>query len=184
MLVLDFMPAITAPKGFAARLAIAPAFQKYYEAGLEKEASSFVQGRARTARNWGLTTEEICKAEITILAASVTNTVPNVFYMICYIFSDPDLCEALREEVGKIATRSHRDGVDTVKLDISMIEEHCPLLASCYQETLRLNKTGSSVRMALADVMLNDQYLLKKGSIIQISRHGDPTRRHSILSAL
>lgn len=169
MLALNFMPSITAPKGNAARIAITAEFIKYYDACLDKEANEFVKGRFRAARNWGLTMEEVCKAEVTILSASVTNTVPNVFYAICYVFSDPALTTDLREEVSKIVTRSTRNGVDTVALNISMIETHCPLLVSCYSETMRLNKTGASIRTALSDVMLNNQYLLKKGSLIQIA---------------
>jgi cytochrome P450 len=169
MLALDFMPAVTAPKGHKARLAIAPAFEEYYNAGLEKNASGFVQGRARAARNWGFTTEEISKAEVTIISASVTNTVPNVFFMVCNIFANSKLVSSLREEIHKIVTRISREGTDKLSLDISMIENHCPLLISCYYESMRLNKTGASTRMALSDVMLNDQYLLKKGSIIQIA---------------
>lgn len=169
MLALNFMPSITAPKGNAARKAMTAGFMNYYNSLLDKEANDFVKGRARAARNWGLTTEEICKAEVTIISASVTNTVPNVFYAICYVFADSALTTNLREEVSKIVTRSTRNGVDTVALDISMIETHCPLLVSCYSETLRLNKTGASIRTALSDVMLNDQYLLKKGSLIQIA---------------
>jgi cytochrome P450 len=168
MLVLDFLPSFTAPKGYAGRAAVLPTFRKYYNAGLDRNANSLVQGRARAARKWGLTTEEIAKAEITIIMAAGTNTVPMVFYMICHIFSQPDLIISLREEVSKITTREVRNGVETVVLKVPMLQTHCPLLSACFSETLRLIKTGASVRSVLKDVMLADKYLLKKGAFLQI----------------
>ncbi|TVY21382.1 7-alpha-hydroxycholest-4-en-3-one 12-alpha-hydroxylase [Lachnellula arida] len=168
VLVLDFFPRIMAPKGYAARTVVTPAFEKYYDAGLDKNANHLVQRRAWAARQWGLTTKEISQAEITIIMAAGTNTVPNVFYMICHIFSQPDLVTALRQEISKITSRKTRDGIETVTLNISMLQSHCPLLTACFNETLRLNKTGASVRTILEDVMLDDRYLLKKGAFVQI----------------
>jgi len=168
MLILDFFPSLTAPKGYAGRAVVEPAFEKYYNEGLDKNANALVKGRARAARQWGLTTKEVAQAEITIIMAAGTNTVPNAFYMICRICSRPDLLDAFRAEVGKITTRETRDGVDVVTLNIAMLQTHCPLLVACFNETMRLTKTGPSVRTILKDVMLNDQYLLKKGSFLQI----------------
>jgi hypothetical protein len=78
LLVLDFFPRFTAPKGYAGRAVVTPMFEKYYNAGLDKNANGLVQGRARVARRWGLTEEEISKAEITIIMAAGTNTVSEV----------------------------------------------------------------------------------------------------------
>ncbi|CZR63469.1 related to cytochrome P450 oxidoreductase [Phialocephala subalpina] len=168
LLILDVFPRFTAQKGYVGRTKALPAFLKYYNAGLSKNASALVQGRERAARAWGLTTEEIAKAEIAIIMAAGTNTVPNVFYMICHIFSQPDLVTSLRNEVAKITSRKTRDGVEVVTLDISKLQSHCPLLTACFHETLRLNKTGASVRTVLNDVTLENQYLLKKGAFVQI----------------
>jgi cytochrome P450 len=168
LLILGFLPSITAPKGYAARLSIGAAFQKYYNSGLDKNASGFVKGRARCARKWGLTTEDISTAEISIISAAVINTVPNVFHMLCYIFSDLELVAAIRKETAKIATRKIQDGFELVSLNIALLQTHCPLLTASFYETLRLTKTGASVRTTLSDVLLDNQYLLKKGAIIQI----------------
>jgi len=177
MLVLDFLPRFTAPKGYAGRSVVTPAFKKYYNAGLDKNASPLVQGRARAARQWDLTTEEIAQAEITIIMAAGTNTVPNVFFMLCYILCQPNLINYLRSEVSKIVRRTSRDGTDTVTLDISLLKSNCTVMTACFHETLRLIKTGASVRTILSDVMLNDKYLLKKGAFVQIPSgvlHVDP----------
>ncbi|TVY26205.1 7-alpha-hydroxycholest-4-en-3-one 12-alpha-hydroxylase [Lachnellula hyalina] len=168
VLVLDFFPKITAPKGYAARNVVTPVFEKYYNAGLNKNANTLVQRREVAARQWGLTTKEISQAEISIIMAAGTNTVPNAFYMICHIFSQPDLVIALRQEINKITSRKTRDGIETVALHISMLQSHCPLITACFNETLRLNKTGAAVRTVLEDVMLDNRYLLKKGAFVQI----------------
>ncbi len=87
LLILDFFPSLTAPKGYAGRAVIGPTFEKYYNNGLEKNAITFVKGRARVARQWGVTTKEKGQAEIAIIMGAVTNKVPNTFYMICRICS-------------------------------------------------------------------------------------------------
>ncbi|PBP20032.1 prostacyclin synthase [Diplocarpon rosae] len=195
LLVLDVFPAITARKGHTARVTLTTAFEKYvsnlchflspsladleirdgislfamlepasYNAGLSKNASGFIRGRERCARKWGMTTTDIAKADISILFAAVTNTVPNVYFMICYIFSDPRLLAALRSEAEGIV---RREGAKVV-LSIGALRERCPLLTACFQETLRLVKTGASVRVVLEDTMLGEKYLLKKGGVVQI----------------
>jgi cytochrome P450 len=168
MLSLGIYPSVIARKGYLAREKCKPEFYNYYCDGLDNNASGFIQGRARCARKWGLSDMDMAKAEISILFTAVTNTLPNVFYMLCYIFASPSLVSLVREEVATIVTRKTIDGIDTISLDISKLSTHCPLLTSCFSETLRLVKTGAAVRVILADVMLNDQYLLKKDSIVQI----------------
>ncbi|KAH9205612.1 cytochrome P450 [Leptodontidium sp. 2 PMI_412] len=169
LLVLDTYPSLIARKGHTARSTVTPAFEKYYAQGLLKNASAFVQGRARCARKWGLTTNEMSKAEISILFAAVTNTVPNVFYMLCWIFSNPSLVRKLREEIEGIVRpgKGNGEGKEVV-LDIENLREKCPLLTASFHESLRLVKTGFSIRTVLEDTLLADTYLLKKGAIVQI----------------
>ncbi|PVH68262.1 cytochrome P450, partial [Cadophora sp. DSE1049] len=166
LLVMDTYPHLTARKGHLARTTITPSFESYYAQGLLKNASAFVQGRARCARKWGLTTNEMSKAEISILFAAVTNTVPNVFYMLCWIFERPALVQSLREEISGIVRRGGKEG--EMMLDIEGLREKCPLLTACFHESLRLVKTGFSIRTVLEDTLLAEDYLLKKGAIIQI----------------
>jgi cytochrome P450 len=76
------------------------------------------------------------------------------------------LLAEVREEVESIATRSE-DGKN-ICLDVSGLQKDCPLLISVWQETLRLAGVAVSSRVVASDVMLNDTYLLKKNSIVQI----------------
>ncbi|KAK0106240.1 hypothetical protein ONS96_003882 [Cadophora gregata f. sp. sojae] len=175
LLVLDTYPSITARKGHLARQAITASFETYYARGLLSNASAFVQGRARCARKWGLTTTEICKADISILFAAVTNTVPNVFYMLCWIFERPELVADLRDEIEGIVKEGKGNGEPEgsekgreMFLNIEGLRENCPLLTACFHESLRLVKTGFVIRTVLEDTLLADRYLLKKGAIVQI----------------
>jgi hypothetical protein len=85
----------------------------------------------------------MAQAEITTIMGAVTNTVPNAFYMICRICSRPNLIDAFRAEIGRIATRETLDGVDVVTLNIAMLQTHCPLLVAYFNEILRLNQDWS-----------------------------------------
>ncbi|XMA13971.1 hypothetical protein WAI453_006762 [Rhynchosporium graminicola] len=157
LLVLDTFPYLIARKGYLARSIMGPQFEKYYSAGLLPEASAFIKGRAKCAYKWGLTENEISNAEITILFAAVTNTVPNVFYMLCWIYSSPTLVQELREEVqGIVSMKDCYGGGKEGLLDIEHMREKCPLLTACFHEALRLVKTGFIIRTVLEDTILND----------------------------
>lgn len=168
MLAVGILPSVIASKGYAARQAGRVAFRKYYNQGLSKNANELIRCRERVALQWGLSYENMATSDLTILSSAATNTVPTAFYLMCFIFADGCLLTDLREEISKIVTQTEEDGRTTLLFDHTMIEAHCPLLVSCYYETLRLNKVGTSIRVVLADTMLANQYLLRKGSLVQI----------------
>lgn len=53
-------------------------------------------------------------------------------------------------------------------MDVSGLNRRCPLLVSVWQETMRMANVVVSSRAVLEDTLLNDTYLLKKGSVVQI----------------
>jgi len=58
------------------------------------------------------------------------------------------------------------------------VKNSCPLLASTFQEVLRYSSIGTSVRHVMEDTVLDYQWLLKKGAMLQmLSRiiHKDPS---------
>ncbi|MAD87338.1 MAG: hypothetical protein CL912_30640 [Deltaproteobacteria bacterium] len=168
MLFLDFFPSITARKAWNARKTLTPAFEDYYNKGLDKNANAFIAGRARAARVEEFTNNDLAGFEITICFAALTNTVPNSFFMLCNILADPILTADIREEVSKIVTRTILGRRVVLTLDISSLEEDCPLLVSCYHETLRMCVNATPVRVVMEDVIIKDRYELKKGGVIQI----------------
>jgi len=56
----------------------------------------------------------------------------------------------------------------TYHVNIAAIVAGYPLLASLVQETLRVQSTNASRRILLKDTLLDNQYLLKQGSILLI----------------
>lgn len=53
-------------------------------------------------------------------------------------------------------------------IDLAAIRDQCPLLVSTFQEVLRLRSNGAPTRVVSKDILLNGQYLLKAGSVLQI----------------
>jgi cytochrome P450 len=167
-IMLQILPTVIARKAYYGRAAINEAFQKYYAAGLDKNASGLVKGRAEAARKYGLTERDIADFEISILFTAVTNTIPSSFWFLSYIFASTCLLSEVREEVSKIMTRKTVNGVDTMEMDITGFQNKCPLLCSAWEETLRLIDSSSSVRMVVQDTMFAEKYFLKAGSVVQM----------------
>lgn len=166
--MLQILPTVIARKAFYGRAAVNDAFRKYYAAGLERNASGLIKGRAEAARKYGLTERHIADFEIAMLFLATTNTIPSSFWFLNYIISSPSLLSEIRAEVSQIMTRKAVDGVDAMEMDITGFQKKCPLLCSAWEETLRLVDSSSSVRMVLKDIMFADKYLLKAGSVVQM----------------
>jgi cytochrome P450 len=167
-IMLQVLPTVIARKAYYGRVAVNEAFQKYYAAGLDKNASGLIKRRAAAARKYGLTEHDIADFEIAMLYAAVTNSVPSSFWFLSYIVSSPSLLTEIRAEVSEIVTRRTVNGVDTVEMDITGFQKKCPLLCSAWEETLRLIDSSSSVRMVIKDTMFDGRYLLKAGSVVQM----------------
>lgn len=158
VMMIGFYPQLVARKANRAQQRVSKAFKAYYDAGLDRNANQFIKGRAIVARNHNLDNTILGIFEIAMCFAPVTNVVPTVFWMLCYIYSDADLLTALRDE---LVILGNHEALNMAKL------RSCPLLISTFQETQRLKQHGNAVRFVTADTRL-DGYLLKEGSVIQI----------------
>lgn len=99
----------------------------------------------------------------------LTNTVPAGFWMIFYIWSTSGVLDELREKIDKIIIRKiQEDGRSRLTLRSADIKENCPLLNATMQETLRMRTCGISSRIVTDDIVLNDQYLVKKNSVMEL----------------
>jgi cytochrome P450 len=166
---MDILPSITARKAYNARKALTPAFQEYYDKGLDRNANGFIKGRAKAARAQNWTNNDLAGFEITICFAGLTNTVPNAFSMLSYVLSDRDLTADICEELRDVTTRTKVDGIEHVTIDITAFNYKCPLLLSSYNESLRLCVNATPVRVTTQDVVLKDIYHLNKGGIVQVT---------------
>ncbi len=142
-------------------------FVQYYEAGGHENSSQLTYARWKAQHDAGATTEDIARLEAATGLAILSNTVPSLFWTLFEIYSRPELLKANREEVEKNALRV--DGINATHIiDLADIKDRCPLLLSTFQEVLRWKSTGVPTRYVYRDVMLNDQYLLKAGGLLQM----------------
>jgi cytochrome P450 len=136
----------------------------------DPEVAAILRYRANALRKHGWTGEEIGRPEIMLPVVGTTNTVPIMFWILYNIFRTPGLAARIREESEPLV--QHDEDHDVATLDISRMEKECPLLVSCYRETLRLANQGSSMRRVMTDTTISDgrgnTYLMKKGVDVQI----------------
>ncbi|KAK3373092.1 cytochrome P450 [Lasiosphaeria ovina] len=170
-LVLGFIPATIAAKGYYARAVLQKAFIKYYSSRQDEDSSTsgFVKVRAREFRGYGVRDDDIGRAEIMLPFAVMVNTFPALFWFFYHVMSRPNLVERIRKEVEGIASRTAEEAT----LDLTAVDKTCPLLVSCYRETLRLSNHQVSTRTVLKDTVLTDSkgksYLLKEGTMVHFS---------------
>ncbi len=110
--------------------------------------------------------------------ALVANTSPGAFWPIYFIYSTPGLLDNIRREIDAIVVTNNEGHEVTRSLDIKRLKEQCPLHTSTFQEPLRFGSIGTSVREVMEDTILDGQWLLAKGAMVQMpSRviHKDPS---------
>lgn len=178
MLIANVLPSILAPKGNRARSVLASAFQEYFTHYDPEGSRSSAMIKARYSANikHGVSFNDQGRLEVGTLLGILANTVPSAFYMICRIYSDEVLLHEIRRElettcVTKMSDRSIRT------LNILAMREKSQLLHSTFQELLRVHAMGAGARYVREDVLLHDQYLLKKGMVVQMPMaimHSDP----------
>ncbi|KAF6816519.1 hypothetical protein CSOJ01_02901 [Colletotrichum sojae] len=171
-LMMNIAPSITARRSYQARARLQAALAVYYTAkhDLNEDAAQITRNRAAVFRNHGLDGHDIGVFEVALLHVATANTIPTLFWFVAYVFTNQDVMARLRDEVKAIATHGEKD---EVTLDISAIDEKCPLLLSCYREAIRISNKGTGNRRVLEDTTISDgqgrSYLLKKGTNLQLS---------------
>ena len=161
-------PSLTARKGVAGREALVKAFEHYFRMGNHQKSSAFVLDRYNISIKNGLSITDLARYEIGSALAILTNTPPTIFWILYYIYSR-DILEDLRKEIEVIMTSNTNEIGEIVhSIDVTDAKEHCPLLASTYQEVLRLVSIGTSIREVMQDTTLNGQWLLKRNALIQM----------------
>ena len=177
-ILVGVFPSITARKGMAGREIVAKAFEQYYQDDGLMTGSIFAKNRYEVAEKNGVALEDIAKLEVGGVTALVANSSPAAFWTIFFIYSTPGLLDDIRREIDAVVVTTHEGHEITRSLDIKSLKEQCPLLTSTFQETLRCGSIGTSVREVMEDTVLDGQWLLRKGAMVQMpSRiiHKDPS---------
>ncbi|EED11449.1 cytochrome P450 oxidoreductase, putative [Talaromyces stipitatus ATCC 10500] len=159
------VPQITARKAWKGRETLVRAFIQYYKADGLKHASVLAHARYNVHVTNGIPIEEVARIEASMGLGLLSNTVPTTFWFMFDLFSRPKLLEQLRGEIKNNAL--HVDGHNAI-IDVADLRDQCPLLVSTFQESLRFRASGASTRFVYEDMMLDNKYLLKAGSIAYI----------------
>ncbi|KAG8533887.1 uncharacterized protein KY384_001628 [Bacidia gigantensis] len=177
-LIVDIAPQVFARKGYRARSELGLAFEKYFNQYDPKRSRSatLIETRHSINTHYGVDPQNSGRLEVGVLLGILANTIPSIFYMLIHILADPTLLRDIREEIETTSLRQD-EGSKTICLKVTTMREKCTLLHSTFQEMLRLHALGTSSRYVREDILLQDQYLLKKDMVVQIPMavmHSDP----------
>lgn len=113
-------------------------------------------------------------------ASALTN--PEVFWLLIRIFSTPNLVARLREEFSPYITITQPSGSfgpmepPRVQIDEKGLSTSCPLLKSCYIESLRLDNAPWSLKKVVKEFSVSDpsaakpmSYVLKAGTYVDVA---------------
>ena len=154
--------------------------KKYFSRDGQDNSSHLTKARYNVYVKNGLSSDAIAHLELSSIIGLLINATPSLFWLLFYIYSVPGLLEDVRQEIANAtSTRVLSTQDDGKKHSISVVKlrENCPLLVSTYRETLRLKTSNVYTRWVQEDTLLEDRYLLKQGSIVQVpgaSMHADP----------
>lgn len=175
-------PSLTAPKPFKGRVELQKALRAYFRAGYDKDSdvSIVIKNRVAVNKKWGLPIDDIADHELGMMFVSITNAIPTLFWLIFYVFHDPQLVADLQQELLEIMEeRKDAMGRRECIFNVAKFSTACPLLVSTYQEVMRLTNRQMGTRTVLEDTYLSytpvgeaadppRTYLLKKGVHIQM----------------
>jgi len=196
------------PPIWKARIARSRAFNAVlgYEEAIEKAANGEDPGqewqsledvgpvltqRLQLYRQLNFTMDERAALELSLLWAMNANANMLVFWMLNHIYADNKVLAQLREEIAPFVQAVQPQQlfgvpepprIDT--FDHEALASKCPLLKSCYVESLRLDAAPWSFRVMQEDLVLPaskdkdaEKFLLKKGTYAHIAHsihHTDP----------
>ncbi|KAL9054391.1 MAG: hypothetical protein Q9162_004193 [Coniocarpon cinnabarinum] len=167
-ILVGIAPSITAGKAIASRERVASAFERYYKAKGHERASQYARNRYETCERNGVPLKDIARYEVGGANAVLINTTPAAFWMLLLIYARHDLLRDIRAEIDAVKRVQNEGNGTSRHLDITSLKERCPLFFSTYQEVLRYRSMGTSVRQVMEDTILDGQWLLKKGAMIQM----------------
>ena len=168
-LLLGFAPGIVAKEACRSRETIVRAFNEYMRKGGLDFASGMIEARRKINKDeLTLSDDDFVRAEITNALGVFGNIIPTSFWMLFHIYSKRELLGSLRAELLPLVAVDKQDNRLQHTLDVSGLRSDAPRLLSFFQELIRVRSTNASVRFVEEDILLANQYLLKKGNIVQM----------------
>lgn len=175
-LITDILPSVTMKKAYLGREKVVAALVDFVRKGHYTTAATVIRNRVDINRDNGLNIDEAGRSELVVWFAILGNAIPSTFWVILDIFTTPSLLQQIRQELRKAINVPDEGNEGSATINISTIKASCPLLVSCYRESLRLIGNLASIRYVLRDTVIGKQYLKGK-SLIQVAGcivHQDP----------
>ncbi|KAK3947916.1 cytochrome P450 [Pseudoneurospora amorphoporcata] len=165
-LVLGFLPSIIARRAYLARNKVQAALLPYFSARhyeTDPSTSYFIRARTRLLKKYDLPDDELAKNEVAITLVATTNVLSTLFWCIAEIWTRPDLLQQIRADAllavfgdSQKALSGDDMGTRTITIPAAGLDAKCPLLASCFRESIRLASQIVTARRVLKDTMLTD----------------------------
>jgi cytochrome P450 len=155
------------------------------------DVSPLVRARTEAYRKHSFSISARAACEVALIWAANANSNSLVFWMINRIYSDPSLLAKVREEiapfVAAVQPKQEFPVPEPPRLeafDVDALCNNCPLLKSCYVESLRLDTASWSLKLVQQDFVLQSRekdvqgWLLRKGQYAHAAHdlhNTDPT---------
>lgn len=154
------------PKIYGAREVVAAAMMDYIRRDAHQHASGLVRKRFEHHSSFNLDVEDIGRGEVGNTFGILANSTPCAFWLLFHIFSDAQVLADVRRELQPLLHKDDDEG--RLNFNAANVRTSCPLLLSTFEETLRYRSVGVGPRAILEDVLLDDRFLLKRGSLLLI----------------
>jgi len=166
-LLIGVAPWLLAPKAYRAQRKLVDALARWAENGYWNDASDWIKNRRSLNMKYGLSNRQAAQVEVGMMFGILANAMPTTFWLLTHIWSRPELLKEVREELESADGLVKAEGSRRI-INIQALKTQAPLLNSVFREVLRITAPVVSVRVVLEDTIIADQYLLKKGSVVQI----------------
>ncbi|CAN8095891.1 unnamed protein product [Discula destructiva] len=171
------LPWLTARKGYTARASVLAELTHFVETiSPDDDHSVLIKNCQAVNKEHGVDAASAAAVYLGMLFGATANAFPTLYWMLLFIYSDRLLLRDLRAEIEASIICSEEDSSVKV-VDASKISSaSCPLLHSCYTETLRLISRQPGARIVTADTALafkdetgfQRSYALEKGSVVHM----------------
>lgn len=181
VLYAPVLPWLTARKGYTARAAVLAELTHFADTvGDEDDNSILSKNCQRLNKEHGVDGSSAAAIYLALLFGATANAFPTLYWMLLFIYRDPGLLRDLRAELEAtvVSDQEEEDGTYAKVVDARKINAtSCPLLHSCYTETLRLVSRQPGARIVTADTALTfkdsktgfeSSYAIEKGSVVHM----------------
>jgi cytochrome P450 len=160
----EWAPVRSLQRGLEARTRLLAALEGWYTR-LDNDdpavGDASTAARERHAIMTGLSTRERAGLELSIFWGQNANMAPLTFWLIVYLYSQPELVAEIRREIAPHAptTPGVNGALQLSTLDVVGIYGNCPLLKSCMLEAFRLATRSNSIRLLEKDIEIPEKGL-------------------------